>query len=134
MAEGSSRARPMSPHLQVWRWHVTMATSIFHRATGVALYGAGLIAAVWAVTLASGPDAYDQFKALLGTPLGILVLFGISVCAFYHLANGIRHLVWDFGHGLDVKSANGSAWVVFGFTAAATLGFWAIAAMTGAFA
>jgi succinate dehydrogenase / fumarate reductase, cytochrome b subunit len=131
MAEGSRRARPMSPHLQVWRWHVTMATSIFHRASGVALYGAALIATAWAFTLASGPDAYAAFKGLMGSPLGLLVMFGISVSAFYHLGNGIRHLIWDAGHGLDIKSANGSAWVVFGFTAAATLAAWGIAAMTG---
>ncbi len=132
MAEGSRRARPMSPHLQIWRWHVTMATSIFHRATGVALYVAALIGAAWALSLAAGPDAYATFKDLLGTPLGLFVMFGLSVSVFYHLGNGIRHLVWDFGHGLDVKSANASAWVVFGFTAAATVAAWAIAFMSGA--
>jgi succinate dehydrogenase / fumarate reductase cytochrome b subunit len=132
MAEGSRRARPMSPHLQVWRWHVTMATSIFHRASGMALYGAALIAAGWAFALASGADGYAWFMGLMGSPLGKLVLFGISLSAFYHLGNGIRHLIWDAGHGLDIKSANASAWVVFGFTAAATIAVWGIAAMTGA--
>lgn len=134
MAEGSRRARPMSPHLQVWRWHVTMTTSIFHRASGMALYGAALIAAGWAFALASGPDGYGWFMGLLGSPLGKLVMFGISLSAFYHLANGIRHLVWDAGHGLDVKSANASAYAVFGFTVAATIAVWAIAYMTGALA
>lgn len=122
----------MSPHLQVWRWHITMATSIAHRATGVALYVGALIAAAWAVSLASGPDAYAAFKALMGSPLGLLVMFGLSVSFFYHLANGVRHLVWDAGHGYDLKSANASAVFVFAFTAAATLAVWVIAAMTGA--
>ena len=122
----------MSPHLSVWRWHVTMATSIFHRVTGVALYVAALIAAGWALSLASGPEAYANFKGLMASPLGRLVLFGLTACAYYHLANGIRHLVWDFGHALDIKSANSSAWVIFGFTAAATLATWFIAMQTGA--
>ena len=122
----------MSPHLQVWRWHITMATSIAHRATGVALYVGALIAAAWAIALAKGPDSYAAFKALLGSPVGLVVMFGLSVSFFYHLANGVRHLVWDTGHGLDVKSANASAVFVFAFTAAATIAVWAIAAMTGA--
>jgi succinate dehydrogenase / fumarate reductase cytochrome b subunit len=122
----------MSPHLQVWRWHITMATSILHRATGVALYIGALIGAGWAIALANGPDAYGWYKGLLGSPLGKLVMFGLTVSFFYHLANGVRHLVWDTGHGLDIKSANFSAVVVFAFTAAATLAVWIIAAMVGA--
>ena len=121
----------MSPHLQVWRWHVTMLTSILHRVTGVGLYGGGLIVAGWAIALASGPEAYGTFMALLGSPLGKLVMFGMSASLFYHLANGVRHLVWDFGYGLDIKSANASSYAVFGFTAAATLAVWAIAFMAG---
>lgn len=132
MADGSRRARPMSPHLQVWRWHITMATSILHRATGVALYVAALIAAAWALSLAGGPDAYDLFLAVMGSWFGRLVMFGLSVSVFYHLGNGVRHLVWDFGHGLDLKSANASAITVFAFTIAATAAAWIIAYMTGA--
>lgn len=122
----------MSPHLQVWRWHVTMLTSILHRVTGVGLYLGGLIAAAWAVSLAAGPEAYETFKAVLGSPLGKFVMFGMTLSVFYHLGNGIRHLVWDFGYGLDLKSANSSAWAVFGFTVAATLATWAIAFQIGA--
>jgi len=126
------REPPTSPHLEIWRWHITMATSIFHRATGVALYGGALIAAAWAVALAQGPTCYGTFKHLLGSPLGKLVMFGLTLSFFYHLANGVRHLVWDAGHGLDIKSANASGVFVFTFTAAATVAIWAIAAMTGA--
>ena len=126
------RERPLSPHLTVWRWHITMATSILHRATGVALYVGALIVAAWAISLATGPEAYAGFKGLLGSPLGKLVMFGLTVSFFYHLANGVRHLVWDLGHGLDLKSANSSAYAVFGFTIAATLATWAIAAQIGA--
>ncbi len=134
------RERPKSPHLVtgglgsplLWRWHITMWTSILHRATGVGLYAGGLIAAAWAISLASGPEGYGQFKALLGSGLGKLVMFGLTAAFFYHLANGVRHLVWDTGKGLDIKSANASSIVVFAFTFAATLAIWAIAAMTGA--
>jgi len=126
------RERPLSPHLQVWRWHITMATSILHRATGVALYVGALIGAVWAISLAQGPDAYATFKQVLGSPLGKLVMFGLTVSFFYHLANGIRHLTWDAGRGLNVKTANATAIVVFAFTIAASVAVWIIAFMTGA--
>src|SRR6185312_17504320 len=86
--------RPLSPHLQIWRWHITMLCSILHRATGIALYAGALILAAWAVTLASGPNAYGAFLGLIGSPLGKLILFGLTVSLFYHLAAGIRHLVW----------------------------------------
>jgi succinate dehydrogenase / fumarate reductase cytochrome b subunit len=126
------RERPLSPHLQVWRWHITMATSILHRATGCALYVGGLIVAAWAIALAAGPEPYAQFKGLLGSLPGKVVMFGLTVCIFYHLANGVRHLVWDTGHGLDVKSANASGVLVFAFAGAATLAIWVIAGMMGA--
>lgn len=126
------RARPLSPHLQVWRWHLTMATSIFHRATGVALYGGALILAGWAISLASGPANYTFYMQLLGSPLGRVVMFGLTVSLFYHLANGVRHLVWDAGHGLDVKSANLSGVAVIAFGIAAAIAVWVIAAMMGA--
>src|SRR4051812_19237001 len=92
------RERPLSPYLSVWRWHITMATSIIHRITGVGLYLAALVAAAWAISLASGPEAYASFKSILGSPFGKFVMFGFTVSFFYHLANGIRHLVWDLGH------------------------------------
>ena len=134
------RERPKSPHLVtgglgsplLWRWHITMWTSILHRVTGVGLYVGGLIAAGWAIALAQGPEAYGEYKALLGSLPGRVVMFGLTVAFFYHLANGVRHLIWDSGHGLDVKSANASSVMIFAFTAAATLVTWYIAAITGA--
>ena len=131
-ASRTPRIPPTSPHLSVWRWHITMATSILHRATGLALYVGGLLAAAWAIALAAGPERYAEFKGLLGSWPGKVVMFGLTVCVFYHLANGIRHLVWDSGHGLDLKSANASGVLVFAFAAAATLAIWGIAGMTGA--
>jgi len=123
--------RPLSPHLSIWRWHVTMFTSIAHRATGVGLYLAALIAAGWAVSLASGPEVYGAYMALLGSAFGKLVLFAITVALFFHLANGIRHLVWDFGYGFKVKTADFSGVVVIAFAVAASIGLWIVAAMRG---
>lgn len=131
-ATRAPRQRPLSPHLQVWRWHITMFCSILHRATGVALYVGALILAGWAVSLAAGPETYAGFKAVLGSLLGKVVLFGLTLSAFYHLANGLRHLMWDAGQGLDIKSANASAIAVLAFTVAATLAVWIIAGLTGA--
>jgi succinate dehydrogenase / fumarate reductase cytochrome b subunit len=129
MAE--NRERPLSPHLQVWRWHVTMAGSIFHRATGVALYAGALIAAGWVLSLAAGPGPYSNFMALMGSIPGKLVLFGLTVSIFFHLANGVRHLVWDTGEGLDPHTADVTAWAAFVFAIVSTAFVWFLAYITG---
>ncbi len=123
--------RPTSPHMQIWRWHITMATSILHRATGVALYVGAFVVAGWAIALAFGPDAFAAYMALLASPLGMLVLFGLTVSLFYHLANGVRHLVWDAGKGFDPKLADmtGAAAMAFGVVAAVAI--WIVAMLGG---
>ena len=126
------RERPLSPHTTIWRWHLTMATSILHRASGCALYGGGLILAVWAMTLAAGPEAYATFKAVMGSFPGKIVMFGLTLATFYHLAKGIQHLIWDAGHGYNLKTATMGAIATIAFAIAATLAVWIIAAMTGA--
>ncbi len=134
-AVGRSRGpldRPMSPHLQVWRWHVTMACSILTRATGIALYGGALILAGWAVAIASGPDCYAWYKALLGSIPGKIVLFGLTVSVFYHLAAGVRHLVWDSGFGFQPKTADMTGTMSIAFGIAAAIAVWVIAAQMGA--
>ncbi len=125
-------ARPLSPHLQVWRWHVTMLCSILHRATGIALYVGALILAGWVLSLASGPAAYEHYRVLLGSPLGKLVLFGLTVSVFYHLAAGVRHLFWDVGLGFNPKLADqtGAAAIAFGVVAAIVV--WILAFLMGA--
>jgi succinate dehydrogenase / fumarate reductase cytochrome b subunit len=119
--------RPMSPHLQVWRWHVTMATSILHRATGMALYVGALIAAGWFIALAAGSDSFDGYRAFLGSPIGYLILFGLTFSLFYHLGNGVRHLVWDTGRGFEPKTADMSGWAAIVFAIVATVLIWVIA-------
>lgn len=126
------RSPPLSPHLQIWRWHITMAASIATRATGVALYVGALIATAFAVCLAMGPDVYGGYLAVMGSALGKLVLFGLTVSVFYHLAAGVRHLVWDAGKGFQPGTADRTAMLAFGFGILASITVWAIAFMTGA--
>ncbi|MGZ8362334.1 MAG: succinate dehydrogenase, cytochrome b556 subunit [Caulobacteraceae bacterium] len=125
-------ARPLSPHLTIWRWHVTMAASILTRATGIALYVGALVLAGWALALASGPDAYASYKAILGSIPGKLVMFGLTVSIFYHLAAGVRHLVWDAGTGYHPKIADLTAAASIAFSVVASLAVWALAWRMGA--
>ena len=107
MAEDRSRrlpVRPLSPHLTVFRFTWTMAMSIAHRVTGTAAYVAAplLLAYLWVV--AESPDAYAQFAALAASPLGLLVLIGVSWAVIHHAIGGVRHIVWDTGTGLTRSS------------------------------
>ena len=107
----SSRAdpRPLSPHLQVWRWHPTMLSSILHRATGAANYLGAILIGLWLILLASGPEAYAVVESLMSGPAGVvvaIVLIGFTLSIVYHLLNGVRHLVWDAGFGFDPAGAN----------------------------
>ena len=127
------RERPTSPHTQVWRWHITMLTSILHRVTGVGLYVTALLAAVWAICLAAGAEPYAAYMEFLGSPIGLLGLFIATLCVFFHLAHGIRHLVWDAGVGFEVKTTNASSVAELVFTVVATVAVWVIAGMMGIF-
>ena len=126
------RERPLSPHMSIWRWHITMASSIAHRVTGVALYGGALLVAGWALSLAGGPQTYQIYMELLGSWLGKIVLFGMTVSLFYHLANGIRHIIFDSGRGFELKWADFGAAFAFTFAIVASVLVWVIAAFTGA--
>ena len=119
-----SADRPLSPHLQIYRWQLTSVLSILHRAAGVALTAGAVLLVWWLVAAASGPDAYESVTDFLGSWLGLLLLFGWSLSLFYHLCNGIRHLVWDTGHGLDLKSTYVSGWLVVAGTGVFTLIAW----------
>lgn len=122
----------MSPHLQIWRWHATMAMSIFTRVTGGAAYAGMFLIAGWVLALASGQDAYDWYMGLLGSILGKLVLFGFTVAIFLHLAGGVRHLLWDLGKGYAKGQATASAWAAMAFGVVAAIAVWAIAFAVGA--
>lgn len=110
-----SSARPLSPHLQVYRLPLAAWLSISHRITGVGLTLGTLLLTWWVAAAAYGPDAYATFSAFVGSPFGLLILFGFSVALFFHLCNGLRHLLWDAGKNFsiaDTKRTN--AFVIAG--------------------
>jgi succinate dehydrogenase / fumarate reductase cytochrome b subunit len=98
---GPRRARPVSPHLQIYRPMLTMMMSIVHRITGAALYFGFLLLAWWLIAAASGPNAYASFEWFMGSFLGRLILFGYTWALLHHMLGGIRHLIWDTLHGLE---------------------------------
>ena len=107
----ATRQRPLSPHLQVYRWQIQMVTSILHRATGVVLaFGALLIAAAL-LALMLGPEAWQCVTGLAGSWFGLAFLFAWSWAFAYHLCDGIRHIVQDFGHGYRIASFVRSSWM-----------------------
>lgn len=123
--------RPLSPHLQIYRWHLTMALSIGHRVTGIGL-ALGLVLLVWwLVALASGPAAFATVQAVMDSWIGALVLFGFTFAVLYHLANGIRHLAWDLGYGFDLGTAVGSGIAVLAIAGAATILIWLVIVLGG---
>lgn len=108
MADVSRGNRPLSPHLEVYRWELGMAMSIFHRATGCGLAGAAVLIVWWFAAAASGAGSFETANWLLGSWIGGLV-FILSLLAFwYHLLNGVRHLVWDAGRGFDLAISDRS--------------------------
>jgi succinate dehydrogenase / fumarate reductase cytochrome b subunit len=113
MADATPSARPVSPHLSIWRWTATMAASITHRATGVALYAGAALLAVWFVAAALAPEYYAPVRALVGSPFGLVVLFGFAWSLIFHTLNGLRHLYWDTGRGLAPKTASMTAWLTY---------------------
>ena len=113
--------RPLSPHLQIYRPQLTSVLSITHRATGIALSVGTLVLVWWLVAAATGPVAYGHMQGFLGSWIGVLLLIGWAFSFFYHLCNGVRHLVWDTGHGLDLPNVYASGWAVVGGSVVLTL-------------
>jgi len=122
----SNTEKPLSPHLSIYRWPVTMTLSILHRVTGVAMAIGLVVLAAWLVCAAAGSADYGQFVALLSTLVGQFMLIGWSFAFFFHFANGIRHLVWDTGRGFEKRQANASAWFVLILSVTTTAAFWLV--------
>ena len=102
MANDKSAARPLSPHLQIYRPMLTMMMSIMHRITGVGLYF-GIVLLVWWLTAASISDGYFDFvQGFFGHWFGRLLLFGFTWALLHHALGGLRHLLWDTGRGFDL--------------------------------
>jgi succinate dehydrogenase / fumarate reductase cytochrome b subunit len=119
--------RPLSPHLGIYRWPVTMATSIVHRATGIALSAGTILLCWWLIAIANGPETFNAFISLASTPLGEVVLFGFVWSLAYHLLNGVRHLAWDLGYGFAVPTANRTGILVMAASVLLAAGAFALA-------
>jgi succinate dehydrogenase / fumarate reductase cytochrome b subunit len=123
--------RPLSPHMQVYRWQVQMVSSILHRATGIALAFGSLLVIYGLVQLAAGEDSFNQFKSIIGSPVGMLLLIGWSWALFYHLCNGIRHLIQDAGAGYAIAQFVRSSWLSVAGSIVLTVLVWAYVLMAG---
>lgn len=119
--------RPLSPHLQVYKPQLTSTMSIAHRITGVVLSIAAFGLAWWLVALAAGGDTYATFVECAGSLMGRIVLFAVTLTLMYHLCNGIRHLFWDAGKGLDIDTAYRSGYAVIAVSLLLTVAIWAVA-------
>jgi len=121
------RARPLSPHLQIYKPTLTMLMSIAHRITGAALYFGMALVAWWLIAAASGPNAYAGFEAFTGSIVGRIILFGYTWALMHHLLGGIRHLIWDTLHGFEPADREMLALSTIVGSVALTLVLWVIA-------
>ena len=116
--------RPLSPHLQVYRWQLTMVLSITHRATGIALAVGTIFLVGWLWSAAYSIHCFEAISAFFNGVLGRLMLFGWSLAFYFHLCNGIRHLFWDIGKGFEIRDAYRSGYIVLISAAILTLITW----------
>jgi succinate dehydrogenase / fumarate reductase cytochrome b subunit len=101
MAGNKVPERPLSPHLQIYRWPLPMAMSIAHRVTGVGLYFGTVLMAWWLIAAASGPNSYASIGGFMNSFIGRVLLFGYTWAILHHMLGGIRHLIWDAGYGFE---------------------------------
>jgi succinate dehydrogenase / fumarate reductase cytochrome b subunit len=121
-----ARPRPLSPHLQIYRWQIGNTLSILHRVTGAALALGLLALAFWLISLAGGAESYRRAYRLFASPLGSLFLAAWSFAFFYHLLNGVRHLFWDAGWGFERPARYLSGWFAVIGAVASTAALWAL--------
>ena len=125
-SDGKLVSRPLSPHLQVYRWPLSMMLSISHRATGVGLSVGALLLAWWLIAAAVSDSAFATVQGFLGSWFGVLLLLGWSASLLFHLCTGLRHLVWDAGFGFDPPWYERSGWAAVIVTAVAVLLVWIV--------
>jgi succinate dehydrogenase / fumarate reductase cytochrome b subunit len=124
---GARPGAPLSPHLSIWGWNAVNLTSILHRATGIANAAGLTLLTAWLVAGAIGEGAYGAVTGALGSPIGLLVLFGFTLSVMYHMANGVRHLVWDSGHMMGRGQRAASAYAVYAAAIVLTAIVWIVA-------
>ena len=128
----ASRPRPLSPHLQVYRWQAQMVTSILHRATGILLSIGALLIAAALLAMATGPEAWQCVQDCAASWPGRVLLFGWTWAFAYHLVNGIRHLLQDAGYGFGVAAFVRNSWIsIIGSVALTVIVWGAVAAQGG---
>ena len=118
---------PLSPHLQVYRWHISSLLSITHRILGVVNLLALILVFFWILILSFGENNYDLFLVFINSFFGKFILIGFSWSMSFHLLSGIRHLTWDLGYGFEIKTANLSGITVILLSLAMTIMFWVFA-------
>ncbi|MFT3722393.1 MAG: succinate dehydrogenase, cytochrome b556 subunit [Hyphomonadaceae bacterium] len=121
--------RPMSPHVSIWKWHITMAGSILHRATGCANYVGAAVIVAWLFATAAGPDYYEPLSGVIGSIWGQLILFGFTLSVCYHLLSGLRHLFWDAGKGFNPKFASFMGAIILVSSVALAVAVWLLAGL-----
>lgn len=124
MSLATNSKRPLSPHLQVYRPQMTSMLSILHRATGLALMAGTLLVMVWLLALMAGPGPYGALQGFMASPLGLFMLAGWSFSLYYHLFNGLRHLLWDMGYLFEMTNATRAGYAVLALSLIATLSTW----------
>ena len=124
MPGSTSRPRPLSPNIQIYRPQLTSVLSIANRITGVILTLGAVGLVIWLSAAAAGPKSYELVQGAIGSWAGRIVLFGCTFAFFLHLCGGIRHLVWDTVHGFELRSIYISGWTVVGASVVLTVAAW----------
>ena len=127
----TTRSRPLSPNVQIYRPQLTSVLSILNRITGILLSACAVVLVVWLVAAARGPQAYAPIHAAVTSWIGQIVLFGATFAFFLHLCGGIRHLAWDTVHGFELRSIYISGWAVVAASVVLTLATWIAGALLG---
>ena len=118
---------PLSPHLQIYRWHISSLLSITHRISGVINLLALILIFFWLIFLSSGENNYESFLLIFNSFFGKFILISFSWSMSFHILSGIRHLFWDFGYGFEIKTANISGVIVIFLSLVLTIVFWLFA-------
>ena len=118
---------PLSPHLQIYRWHVSSLLSITHRISGVINLLSLILIFFWLLVLSQGENGYEIFLIIMNSFFGKFILIGFTWSMSFHLLSGIRHLFWDMGYGFEIKTANISGITVIIFSLILTIIFWLLA-------
>ena len=127
MAQTRKAGRPLSPHLTIYQRSLTMTMSIVHRVTGIALYAGTLLFVWWLAAAATSEQAFETVEAVFGSWIGLLVLFGFTWALIHHTLGGIRHMVWDVGHGFELKDVEMGARLTLASSIILTIAVWVIA-------